>query len=217
MWKRALLGYEKASQSSSEFRVCLNLGKLYLENCKLNEAETLLERALKGYENDPSENMFMSIALQNLSLLYHLRGELDKAEAMWVRALAGYKKLPDLEDLYMTRAAEELGEMFHNCKKYKEAEIMLKKAQAGYLKVYEKLSALYHDLQNRSRRNIGKKYAVAVRVWIAFGYRSGKYWTYGQVTDLYICSEKRYSHIFEYFGSAAPTSHSWENVFVSVI
>lgn len=129
MFKQALLGYEKASllEHPENFRVCLYLGKLYLGNAKLAEAETLLKKALNGYESQSFDNIFMFVAIQNLGLLYHCRRELDNAEIMFKRALAGYEKTPRLESLDRIRAVEALGVILHHCKKYKEAETMLKK------------------------------------------------------------------------------------------
>ena len=70
-----------------------NLGKLYHDQGKMVEAETMYRRALKGKEKawGPEHTSTLN-TVNNLGLLYHNQGKMVEAEAMYQQALKGYEK-----------------------------------------------------------------------------------------------------------------------------
>jgi tetratricopeptide (TPR) repeat protein len=58
MWERALAGYEKAlgQDHPDTLGVVLNLGSVYYDRGKFEEAERMWERALTGYKKAPRSN-----------------------------------------------------------------------------------------------------------------------------------------------------------------
>jgi tetratricopeptide (TPR) repeat protein len=69
------------------------LGDLYKDQCKLDEAEEMYERALQGREKALGRDHTSTLeTVNNLGILYADQGKLDKAEEMYERALAGYEK-----------------------------------------------------------------------------------------------------------------------------
>jgi len=70
-----------------------NLGLLYADQGKLDEAEKTYQRALQGYEKawGPDHTSTLD-TVNNLGLLYADQGKLDEAEKMYQRALQGYEK-----------------------------------------------------------------------------------------------------------------------------
>ena len=66
------------------------LGKLYVDQGKLDTAEKMYPRALQGYEKawDPSTHQY-SITVNHLGNLYKGQGKLDAAEKMYQQALQG--------------------------------------------------------------------------------------------------------------------------------
>ena len=70
------------------------LGRLYLEQGKLAEGETLLVRALKGYEQAfggrLSSHRPALRTMHNLGRLYQMTNRPDMAKMMYTEALSGY-------------------------------------------------------------------------------------------------------------------------------
>src|ERR1700684_4500321 len=68
-----------------------NLGILYADQGKLDEAEKMYQRALQGYEKawGPDHTLTLD-TVYNLGPLYKSQGKLDEAEKMYQRALQGY-------------------------------------------------------------------------------------------------------------------------------
>jgi Tfp pilus assembly protein PilF len=73
MFQRALQGYEKAwgPEHTSTFDTVNNLGLLYANQGKMDEAEKMYQRALQGYEKawGPEHTLTLSM-VNNLGLLY---------------------------------------------------------------------------------------------------------------------------------------------------
>lgn len=74
------------------------LGNLYRLQHKLAEAEIMIRRALKGFEDTlgPKHTLTL-LTIHNLGMLYADQGKLAEAEAMYDRALQGYKDALGLE------------------------------------------------------------------------------------------------------------------------
>jgi tetratricopeptide (TPR) repeat protein len=83
--------------STSTLNTVNNLGILYADQGRLENAEAMYERALQGKEKawGPEHTSTLS-TVNNLGNLYKSQGRLDKAEAMYERALDGYEKALEL-------------------------------------------------------------------------------------------------------------------------
>jgi hypothetical protein len=96
MYQRALQGKEKAwgLEHTSTLSTVNNLGVLYANLGRLDEAEKMYQQALQGYEKvwGPEYTSTLN-TVNNLGILYAILGWLDKAEKMYRRALAGYAKV----------------------------------------------------------------------------------------------------------------------------
>src|SRR5438045_1933374 len=95
MYQRALEGYSKAlgPDHTSTLDAVNNLGLLYTDLGRLDEAEKLFQRALQGKERawGPEHTSTLN-TVNNLGMLYADLGRLDEAEKMYLRALTGYEK-----------------------------------------------------------------------------------------------------------------------------
>ncbi|KXJ85413.1 Tetratricopeptide repeat-domain-containing protein, partial [Microdochium bolleyi] len=70
-----------------------NLGILYRNQGKLDEAEKMYLRALRGYEKALGPDHTSTLdTVNNLGNLYSHQGKLDEAEKMYLRALHGYER-----------------------------------------------------------------------------------------------------------------------------
>ncbi|KAF2466855.1 uncharacterized protein BDR25DRAFT_71181 [Lindgomyces ingoldianus] len=69
------------------------LGRLYMDQGKLNEAEKMYEQALRGYQRalGPKHRSTLH-AVNNLGLLFANQGKLDVAKKMYEQALQGYEE-----------------------------------------------------------------------------------------------------------------------------
>ena len=96
MYRRALVGYEKVlgAEHTSTLETVNNLGVLYWNQGKVDEAEQMYERALAGLEKAlGAEHTSTLETVHNLGVLYRDQGKLDEAEQMYERALAGFEKI----------------------------------------------------------------------------------------------------------------------------
>ncbi|KAF2259631.1 hypothetical protein CC78DRAFT_502933, partial [Lojkania enalia] len=95
MYQRALQGFEKARgpEHTSTLGTVNNLGSLYWNLGRLDEAEKMYQRALQGFEKawGPEHTSTLD-TVNNLGLLYADLGRLDEAEKMYQRALQGKEK-----------------------------------------------------------------------------------------------------------------------------
>jgi len=87
--KKKVLGLDHLST----LRTINNLGNLYSDQGRLNEAEKMYERALSGYEKalGPEHTSTLD-TVNNLGTLYTRQGKLDEAERMYQRALFGKQR-----------------------------------------------------------------------------------------------------------------------------
>jgi tetratricopeptide (TPR) repeat protein len=70
-----------------------NLGLLYRDQDKLDDAEQMYLRALAGYEKVLGADHTLTLdTVDNLGLLYHKQNKLDKAQQMYNRTLARKEK-----------------------------------------------------------------------------------------------------------------------------
>ena len=70
-----------------------NLGDLYSDRGRLDEAEAFYERALQGKEKALGPDYMSTLdTVHNLALPYSNQGQLDEAEALYERALQGKEK-----------------------------------------------------------------------------------------------------------------------------
>jgi tetratricopeptide (TPR) repeat protein len=102
MYQRALQGHEKAwgLEHTSTLSTVNNLGLLYKDLGRLDEAEKMYQRALQGKEKAwGAEHTSTLYTVNNLGLLYADLGRLDEAEKMYQRALEGYAKAISPKDL----------------------------------------------------------------------------------------------------------------------
>ena len=100
MYQRALQGREKARgpDHTSTLETINNLGLLYADQDKLDEAEEMYQRALQGYEKALGlENVARYrpalITIWNLGDLFAAQGHVDKAKEMYSRACTGFQAL----------------------------------------------------------------------------------------------------------------------------
>ena len=71
-----------------------NLGALYTDQCKLEEAEAMYQRALEGREKSVgSEHTTTLDTVDTLGILHKSQGKIQEAEIMYQQALNGYEKL----------------------------------------------------------------------------------------------------------------------------
>jgi tetratricopeptide (TPR) repeat protein len=98
MYQRALQGKEKVwgPDHTSILDTVNNLGSLYADRGKLDEAEKMYQQALQGYEKalGPENAATYRPALNtmwNLGHLFDTQGYLDKAKKMYSRALTGFQ------------------------------------------------------------------------------------------------------------------------------
>jgi len=96
MYQRTLDGYEKAwgPEHISTLITVSNLGNIYKNQGKLDEAEKMYQRALDGYEKAWGPGHTSTLAtVYNLGNLYTNQGKLDEAEKMYRRALMAIRSL----------------------------------------------------------------------------------------------------------------------------
>jgi tetratricopeptide (TPR) repeat protein len=134
MYNRALAGKEKAlgPEHTSTLDTVNNLGVLYADQGRLEDAEMMYNRALAGYEKarGPEHTTTLDI-INNLGLLYANKGRLEDAEVMYKRALAGYEKGWGPEHTSTLNTVNNLGNLYKNQGRVKDAEMMYNRALAG--------------------------------------------------------------------------------------
>jgi tetratricopeptide (TPR) repeat protein len=67
------------------------LGNFYIDQCKLDEAEKMYERALQGCEKALGRDHTLTLdTVNNMGILYPEQGKLDETEEMYKQVLQGY-------------------------------------------------------------------------------------------------------------------------------
>ncbi|KAL6249467.1 hypothetical protein RBB50_003320 [Rhinocladiella similis] len=100
-----------------------NLALMLQDQVKYEEAETMYQRALVGYEKVLGPDHASTLrTVNNLSRLYNGQGKLKEAKKMYERAQARYEKVlgPDHTSTLLT--VNNLGELYTDQGKLKEAE-----------------------------------------------------------------------------------------------
>jgi tetratricopeptide (TPR) repeat protein len=110
MYQRVLAGREKSLGPShtSTLSIVSDLGDLYNEQGKLQEAEEMYLRALAGYETVSLDHASTLVTVINLGNLYSYQGKLLEAEEMFKRGLAGYGKALGLDHSLTRRLVDSL-------------------------------------------------------------------------------------------------------------
>ncbi|KAN0067820.1 HET domain containing protein [Elaphomyces granulatus] len=114
-----------------------NLGYLYANQDKLDEAEKMYQRALQGKEKawgpDHTSTLF---TVNNLGTLYADQGKLDEAEKMYQRALQGQEKAWGPDHTSTLNTVNNLGTLYADQGKLDEAEKMYQRALQGQEKAW---------------------------------------------------------------------------------
>jgi tetratricopeptide (TPR) repeat protein len=133
MQQRALAGTEKAlgPNHTSTLDTVNNLGNLYADQGKLDEAEEMYRRALAGREKalGPDHTSTLN-TVNNLGLLYADQGKLDEAEKTYQRALAGKEKALGTDHTSTLDMVNNLGLLYRDQGKLDVAEKMYQRALA---------------------------------------------------------------------------------------
>ncbi|PZC89039.1 TadD, Flp pilus assembly protein TadD, contains TPR repeat protein [Pyrenophora tritici-repentis] len=142
MYQRALKGKEKAwgLEHTSTLSTVNNLGLLYVDLGRLDEAEKMYQRALQGYEKawglEHTSTLNTLNILNNLGNLYAGLGRLDEAEKMLQRALQGKEKAWGLEHTSTLDTVNDLGNLYADLGRLEEAEKMYQRALQGFEKAW---------------------------------------------------------------------------------
>ncbi|CAJ2505652.1 Uu.00g130460.m01.CDS01 [Anthostomella pinea] len=120
----------KKSITMDELEVAYhNLGLLYSDQGKLNEAEEMYQRALQGKEKLLGPNHISTLdTVNNLGNLYSDQDRLKEAEEMYQRALKGYKKALGPNHTSTLDTVNNLGNLYSDQGELKEAEKMYHRA-----------------------------------------------------------------------------------------
>ncbi|KAN0072347.1 HET domain containing protein [Elaphomyces granulatus] len=114
-----------------------NLGRLYADHDKLDEAEKMYQRALRGKEKAWGRDHMLTLdTVNNLGLLYADQGKLDEAEKMYQRALQGMAKALGPDHTSTLDAVNNLGLLYFSQDKLDEAEKMYQRALQGFEKAF---------------------------------------------------------------------------------
>lgn len=109
-----------------------NLGILYCDQGKLQEAEEMCRRALAGREKVSGEDHASTLdTVHNFGRLYQTQGKLQEAEDMYQRALAGREKALGPDHTWTLMTVNRLGLLYQAQGKLQKAEIMYQRALAG--------------------------------------------------------------------------------------
>ncbi|KAN0075668.1 HET domain containing protein [Elaphomyces granulatus] len=108
------------------------LGDLYADQGKLDEAEKMYQRALQGTEKALGPDHILTLStVNNLGLLYADQGKLDEAEKMYQRALQGTEKALGPDHISTLNTVNNLGLLYADQGKLDEAEKMYQRALQG--------------------------------------------------------------------------------------
>jgi tetratricopeptide (TPR) repeat protein len=111
-----------------------NVGLLYRDQGKYEEAEPLLLRALKIHEEQLGENHpDIATSLNNLGLIYQKQEKYEKAECLFLRSLKIFKEQLGENHPNMATSLNNVGLLYRDQGKYEEAEPLLLRA----LKIFE--------------------------------------------------------------------------------
>ncbi|OWT42553.1 tetratricopeptide repeat domain protein [Pochonia chlamydosporia 170] len=133
-----------------------NLGVLYADQGKLQEAEEMYLRALQGYEKALGRDHTSTLdTVNNLGVLYADQGKLQEAEEMHLRALQGKEKALGPDHTLTLDTVHNLGVLYKIQGKLQEAEEMYLRALQGK----EKALGRDHTSTLDTVHNLGVLYA----------------------------------------------------------
>ncbi|KAN0072319.1 hypothetical protein V8E54_009248 [Elaphomyces granulatus] len=114
-----------------------NLGSLYAEQDKLDEAEKMYQHVLRGEEKawGPDHTSTLD-TVNSLGLLYKSQGKLGEAEKMYQRALQGNEKALGPDHTSTLTAINNLGILYADQGKLDEAAKMYQRTLKGYEKAW---------------------------------------------------------------------------------
>lgn len=142
-----------------EFRpsVCSIFGKLYRDQGRLVEAESMLEQALRGLEKTPRPDQVLRVSevFHSLGELYSDQDRLDDANTMYERALQGLEKAVGLHHKDTLAIINSLGLLYSKRGQQEVAQAMLERAVQGI----EKLKGPDHPHTLTAIYNLGVIYA----------------------------------------------------------
>ena len=123
-----------------------NLGLLYNDQGRLDEAEAMYDRALQGYERALGPEHTSTLrTVNNLGVLYKDQGRLDEAEAMYGRALQGYERAlgPERVNCYVPalNAIQNLADLYVTLERPVQARVLYEQCKAGIQSVFGR----HHD------------------------------------------------------------------------
>ncbi|KAH7372236.1 hypothetical protein BKA66DRAFT_423213 [Pyrenochaeta sp. MPI-SDFR-AT-0127] len=128
--------YDKGLNKGNQHEIVLGaihlLGNLYADQGKLDEAEQMYERALRGTEEalGPKHTSTLD-TVNNLGLLYADQGKLSEAEQMYERALRGTEEALGPKHTSTLQTVNNLGSLYYSQGKLSEAEQMYERALRG--------------------------------------------------------------------------------------
>ncbi|KAN0072316.1 hypothetical protein V8E54_009245 [Elaphomyces granulatus] len=132
-----------------------NLGRLYMDQDKLDEAEKMYQCALQGEEKALGPDHTSTLeTVNNLGNLYVSQGKLDEAEKMYQRALQGKEKALGLDHTSTLNTVNNLGILYSSQGKLDKAEKMYQRALQGK----EKALGLDHTSTLDTVNNLGNVY-----------------------------------------------------------
>ena len=128
------------SEDSRKSEDCIStffcsLGRLYHDQGKLTEAESMYLRALAGYEKN-SNHRYIFPTVNILGILYWDQGNLTGAALMYQRALAGYEKASGSDHSSTLDTVNNLGVLYSDQGNLTGAALMYQRALAGYEKAF---------------------------------------------------------------------------------
>jgi tetratricopeptide (TPR) repeat protein len=147
---------EKGEKQETVLNAIHLLGDLYKDQSKLDEAEQMYERALRGNEEalGPTHTSTLD-TVNNLGLLYYKQGKLGEAEQMYERALRGREEALEPTHTSTLQTVNNMGNLYVDQGKLGEAEQMYKRALRGY----EEALGPTHTSTLQTVNNMGILYA----------------------------------------------------------
>ncbi|RMZ74847.1 hypothetical protein DV737_g5678, partial [Chaetothyriales sp. CBS 132003] len=128
------LGLVEAEHTST-LDIFNNLGHLYRNQGKFNQAEEMYQHALLGYKKAlGAEHTSTLDIFNNLGHLYSDQGKFNQAEEMYQQALLGYEKALGAEQTSTLDIVSNLGHLYSDQGKLNMAEEMYQQALLGYKK-----------------------------------------------------------------------------------
>jgi tetratricopeptide (TPR) repeat protein len=111
----------------------LGLGRLYINQGRLKEAETMLRHALEGSKKVLGRDHMLTLStVNNLGLLFVDQGRLKEAETMLRQALKGFEKALGPDHTWTLDTVTNLGRLYNQQGKLQEAEAMYRRALLGF-------------------------------------------------------------------------------------